>query len=276
MKIIVDSGSTKTVWRVVRSKTDFFTVNTNGMNPVRDSEEAMSAVVSQASSSMPECSIDQVFFYGAGCIPPYSDTLRRVLERALPGAQVAVESDMLGAARSLCGLEEGISCILGTGSNSCLYDGEKIIQNVSPLGWILGDEGSGAVLGRTLVGDLLKGQLPSALRDEFLQRYQLTQADIIEAVYRKPLANRFLASFVPFLADHREEEGIQALLVDAFRRFFRRNVAAYHREDLKVNFVGSVAYYFEKELSKAAEAEGFKMGRILRDPIDSLVDFHCF
>lgn len=276
MKIIVDSGSTKTVWRVVRSKTDFFTVNTNGMNPVRDSEEAMSAVVSQALSSMPECTIDQVFFYGAGCIPPYSDTLRRVLERAFPGAQVAVESDMLGAARALCGLEEGVSCILGTGSNSCLYDGVKIVQNVSPLGWILGDEGSGAVLGRTLVGDLLKGQLPSALRDEFLQRYQLTQADIIEAVYRKPLANRFLASFVPFLADHREEEGIQALLVDAFRRFFRRNVAAYHREDLNVNFVGSVAYYFEKELSKAAEAEGFKMGRILRDPIDSLVDFHCF
>ena len=276
MKLIVDSGSTKTVWRVALSKDQSFTVNTNGINPVRDSEEAMRAVVSQASSSMREYTIEQVFFYGAGCIPPYSVTLQHVLEQAFPGAQVVVESDMLGAARALCGLKEGIACILGTGSNSCCYDGEKIIQNVSPLGWILGDEGSGAVLGRTLVGDLLKGQLSPALLDEFLQRYHLTQPAIIEAVYRKPLANRFLASFVPFLADHREDEGIHALLVDAFRRFFRRNVAAYHRKDLAVNFVGSVAYYFEKELSMAAEAEGFKMGHVLRDPVEQLTKFHGF
>ena len=276
MNLIVDSGSTKTTWCVVLSKTNSFIVTTNGINPVRDSEETMRAVVRQARSEIEkEYTFSHVFFYGAGCIPPYSDVLKRVLEQEFAGAQVAVESDMLGAARALCGVEEGIACILGTGSNSCYYDGSIIVRNVSPLGWILGDEGSGAVLGRTLVGDLLKGQLPSALRDEFLQRYNLTQAAIIEAVYRKPLANRFLASFVPFLADHREEEGIQALLIDAFRCFFRRNVAAYQRKDLPVNFIGSVAYFFEKELSKAAAAEGFQIGLVLREPIEKLALFHA-
>ena len=143
MKIIVDSGSTKTVWRVVRSKTDFFTVNTNGMNPVRDSEEAMSAVVSQASSSMPECSIDQVFFYGAGCVEPFSQRVRQALAQVFPQATIHVESDLLGAAHALFGHQPGIACILGTGSNTCLYDGKSITDNIPPLGYILGDEGSG-------------------------------------------------------------------------------------------------------------------------------------
>lgn len=288
MILIADSGSTKTTWCVVFSDAVSFTVHTLGINPVRDGEDAIRVVFHNAkkaidaeriqgrASSFADDSIEHLFFYGAGCIPPYSVALQRVLEQTFPGSDVSVNSDMLGAARALCGLKEGIACILGTGSNSCLYDGNTIVRNVSPLGWILGDEGSGAVLGRTLVGDLLKGQLPTALCNEFMQRYQLTQSDIIEAVYRKPLANRFLASFVPFLAEHRDEEGIHALLVDAFRRFFRRNVSAYQRWDLPVNFVGSVAYYFEKELTIAAEEEYFKIGLILREPMDKLVIYHRF
>ena len=288
MILIADSGSTKTTWCVVIEGAVSFTVRTLGINPVRDGEDVIRTVVHKAkeaidaeriqgrASSFADDGIEQLFFYGAGCISPYSVALQHVLEQTFPEAQVSVNSDMLGAARALCGLKEGIACILGTGSNSCFYDGANIIKNVSPLGWILGDEGSGAVLGRTLVGDLLKGQLPTALCNDFLQRYQLTPSGIIEAVYRKPLANRFLASFVPFLAEHREEEGIHTLLVDAFRSFFSRNVAAYQRQDLPVNFVGSVAYYFERELAIAAEKENFKIGLILREPMDKLVIYHCF
>lgn len=287
MYLIVDSGSTKTAWCVALPGGLSFTVGTAGINPVRDGEEAVQAVVSDASSLISDELIvgrassfaaqrcfERIFFYGAGCIPPYSDVVSRALARAFPGAQVAVESDLLGAARALCGHDEGIACILGTGSNSCLYDGRRIVANTSPLGWILGDEGSGAVLGRTLVGDLLKGQLDGALKRAFFERFALTQGDVIEHVYRQPLANRWLASLVPFLAEHRSDEGIHALLVGSFRSFFHRNVAAYGRKDLPVGLVGGVAWQFQPELCEAAEAEGFMLGRVLKQPIELLREFH--
>ena len=288
MKLIVDSGSTKTTWCILLPSSETLEVQTMGINPVRDDEHTLQTVIQEAraaieakvnggqtSSSKPETSFSQVHFYGAGCIPPYSATVCHALEEAFLGAQVSVESDLLGAARALCGHSEGIACILGTGSNSCLYDGQRIVQNVSPLGWILGDEGSGAVLGRMLVGDLLKGQLPAALREAFEARFLLTPASIIESVYRQPLPNRFLASLVPFLAEHRSEAPVRDFLVREFRRFLSRNVASYARHDLLVNFVGGVAYQFEDELRTAVLLENFMMGRVERAPIGSMVHFHA-
>lgn len=289
MKLVVDSGSTKATWIWMRQGKDDVKVDSVGINPVRDDKETIERIVEGVAATLGcyEAVVPmgepmgaaaggemQVFFYGAGCVAPYTEVVRDVLERVFKGAQVCVESDLLGAARALFGVKEGVACILGTGSNSCYYDGEKIVGNVSPLGWILGDEGSGAVLGRTLVGDLLKGQLGEDLKEAFFERFQLTQTDIIDRVYRQPLANRFLASLVPFLVEHREDAGIHALLVSAFRSFFRRNVAAYNRSDLPVSFVGGIAGQFECELREAAESEGFKVGEIERQPIVGMVAYH--
>lgn len=263
--LIADSGSTKTSWLW-----EGHILETLGINPVRDCDEAIAHVL----DTLPPMQPKQVFFYGAGCIPPHSERLRALLQARFPQAHIAVESDMLGAARALCGHNEGIVCILGTGSNSCLYDGQHITANVSPLGYILGDEGSGAVLGRTLVGDLLKGQLGEPLRQAFLDDFQLTLSDIINKVYREPMPNRFLASLTPFLARHRNEEGIHQLITKEFSRFLQRNVAQYQRTDLPLHFAGSIAHAFASELHEAATRSGHRIGRILQHPILDLALFH--
>ncbi len=274
--LIADSGSTKTSW-ILTDGTTRRELETMGINPVRDSEEEIERTIDLLTSGpTPTLSLvgrGMVFFYGAGCIPPYSDVVRRVLERRFPEAEIHVESDLLGAAHALCGCKEGIACILGTGSNSCLYDGQRIVENVSPLGWILGDEGSGAVLGRRLVGDVLKGQFSPALCQSFADETGLTRARIIDKVYREPMPNRFLASLVPFLGRHRDDEEVHQFLMNEFRRFLRRNVAAYRRPNLPVGFVGGIASSYEEELSEALRLEGMTLGRILKRPIDNMVDY---
>jgi len=270
--LIADSGSTKTSW-VLTDGTRREDYETLGINPVRDSEEDIEKVVASLPVATTHEGVERLYFYGAGCIAPYSDVVRRVLERRYAGAEVHVESDLLGAAQALCGREAGIACILGTGSNSCLYDGERIVENVSPLGWILGDEGSGAVLGRRLVGDVLKGQFSPALCRAFEEETGLTRAHIINKVYREPMANRFLASLVTFLGRHRDSDEVQAFLTGEFCRFLRRNVASYGRRDLPVCFVGGIASAFKEELSEALRREGYVLGRILKRPIDGMVDY---
>lgn len=249
-------------------------VQTVGINPVRDDEESIQRIVSAVAQEL-AADVGEIFFYGAGCVAPYSDAVSRCLQDSFPDAVVHVESDLLGAARALCGNAEGIACILGTGSNSCLYDGKNIVQNVSPLGWILGDEGSGAVLGRLFVGDILKNAYHKSLCSSFLRYHKLTQAEIIDRVYRQPQANRFLASLVPFISRVQDDREVHAFLVREFRRFFHRNVVPYKRPDLRVNFVGGVAAAFEKVLCEAADKERLTLGFVEPQPIQRLYDFHC-
>ncbi len=266
MILIADSGSTKTSWRL-----DGQRIETVGLNPVRDSEEQIASVVDQ----LPDAPVSSIHFYGAGCIEPYSQHIRASLERKFPSATtIEVESDMLGAARAMCRHEEGLVGILGTGSNSCLYDGNRIVANVSPLGYILGDEGSGAVLGRRLVGDLLKDQLDDALKEQFLQDFGLTPALIIDKVYRQPLPNRFLASLVPFLERHRQHAAIHQLLVDEFDHFLQRNILSYGCPHLPLHLVGGIAATYRDELAEAADSLHIHIGRVLKTPIDALVAFH--
>ncbi|MCR5180842.1 MAG: ATPase [Bacteroidaceae bacterium] len=283
MILIADSGSTKTTWLFLTDDKTQVRVETTGINPVRDSESQIREVIGNlntlfagqtAQIHASDCRKLKVFFYGAGCIPPYSKVVEKILMDSFAGASVVVESDLLGAARALCGREEGVACILGTGSNSCLYDGTDIVAQTPALGWILGDEGSGAVLGRRLVGDVLKRQLPEHLCESFWTRFHLSQADIIEQVYRGAQPNRFLASLVSFLADQASEPAIHAFLVEEFRRFLRRNVLAYHRADLPVSFVGGVASQFSSELKEAARSEGLLVGSILRNPVDGMMKYH--
>ena len=287
MKLIVDSGSTKTSWRLQLESGIPFPIETIGVNPVRDDAEAVHQVIITAARSFERelplfqhqdftaSSVSEVYFYGAGCVQPYSEVVRESLSEGFPRAKLFVESDLLGAARALCGHSEGIACIMGTGSNSCLYDGEKIVKNVSPLGWILGDEGSGAVLGRLFVGAVLKQQFHKSLCTSFLKYHNLTQADIIARVYRQPLPNRFLASLVPYISRVQGDREVRPFLLREFRRFFKRNVLAYRRPDLPVNFVGGVAAAFEDLVREAAEKEKLTFGFIEKSPIDKIYQYHC-
>ena len=288
MLLIADSGSTKTSWLLRREGREDICFESRGVNPVRDDAAVIAGVVSGVASTLvsylavePEfrgtgcwASALRVFFYGAGCIEPFKGAVARALRESFAGAQVVVESDLLGAARALCGHSEGLACILGTGSNSCLYDGRDIVANVAALGWILGDEGSGSVLGRRLVSDALKGELGDDLRASFLERFSLTPSEIIDRVYRQPQANRFLASLVPFLVENRSEMRIHELIIDSFRSFLCRNVKKYNRADLPVNFVGGVAWQFADELAEVVEQEGFTMGRVERSPILLMAAYH--
>jgi len=275
--LIADSGSTKTDWILTTSENSILEVETLGINPVRDSRDAIFDIIkNHLASQLPEeYKVDQIFFYGAGCIDPYKKNVAEVLISIFGSdTRIAVESDLLGAARALCGNQAGIACILGTGSNSCLYDGKEIIANTSPLGYILGDEGSGAFLGKTLVGNILKKIFSQKLQDSFFKKYDLTPSIIINKVYREPMPNRFLASLVPFLAEHREEPEIHDMLIGAFRLFFERNVKAYRHPEMEINCVGSIAFYFNDEITDAAAKEGLKMGKILQKPAQDLAFFH--
>ena len=231
-------------------------------------------VSQQLLPQLPAADLPQaVCFYGAGCMPPFSQSVLSVLQEVL-GCEAEVESDLLGAARALCGEEPGIACILGTGTNSCHYDGHTIVRQTPPLGYILGDEGSGAYLGKILLGDLFKGFLPEALRADFMSTYRMQVPDVIDRVYRQPAANTFLASLVPFIAKHREEPAIHALLTNAFRLFLQRNIASYRQPQLPIHFVGGVAFQFSDELQEAILLEAMTMGHILRRPIEKMTEYH--
>ena len=279
MYLIADSGSTKTDWCLCNQGTVLQNIQTQGINPYHQSEEAIETVLRE--ELRPQLSLQKgtrlsITFYGSGCANDTAcNRIKEALTKVLDTKDVTIHSDLLGAARALCGHQEGIACVLGTGSNSCLYNGKEIIANTPPLGYILGDEGSSAVLGRHLVGNCLKNQLPEALRDEFLTEYELTQEIILEKVYRQPLANRFLASLTPFLSKHREVPEIHQLLVDSFTDFFVRNVKQYRRPWLPIHFVGSIANVFSAELKEAAESLGMELGTIMRSPMEGLIKYHC-
>lgn len=281
MILIADCGSTKIDWCVLSNEKKVAKqVFTMGMNAVMLTEEEMRGRI--CAELLPELGglvgdIEAVYFYGAGCLAPeVCGNVASALRANLPSAgTVEVYSDLLAAARALCGHKAGIACILGTGANSCYYDGTSIVKNVSPLGFILGDEGSGAVLGKLFLGDVLKNQMPEAVAEEFLAEYNLTLLDVIRRVYKEPQANRFLASVTPFLSSHLDVPEIRALVLGAFRAFFRRNVKQYENSgERTANFVGSIAYYFRPVLEEAAEAEGFTVGLVYKSPMEGLVKFH--
>ena len=279
MILIADSGSTKTDWCVVEKGELVQQIFTKGTNPFFQSEEEISNEI--ATALLPELKTNEfeaVYFYGAGCgFPDKIAVVHRALTKHLNVAgNVEVATDMLAAARGLCGREAGIACIMGTGSNSCYYDGESIVANVSPLGFILGDEGSGACLGKLMVGDLLKNQMTPELKEKFLAQFNLTPADIIDRVYRKPFPNRFLASLSPFLAQNINEPCVHELVLNSFKAFFKRNIMQYENyQNLKVNLIGSVAFYYKEVLAEAAEAMGIQVGTIIQSPMEGLIKYHA-
>lgn len=283
--LVADSGSTKTAWALVDiGRGELVRFTTLGLNPFFQGEDEMALVfrrvVEEVESFIEDGnSLAAVYFYGAGCTPEKSSFMKQCirigLDRFSP-SRIEVSSDLLAAARALCGEEQGIACILGTGSNSCYYDGREIVSNVSPLGYVLGDEGSGAVLGKLFVGDLLKKQLPDSLRVQFLERYSLTPGEIIERVYRQPFPNRFLAGFSPFLHENLALPSVRLLVKSAFEAFFRKNVMQYgeYCKKYEVHFTGSVAYFYQELLCEVANSLELRLGRIDLSPLDGLIRFH--
>ena len=273
MKLIADSGSTKTAWAVVENPNNV--IKTDGINPIfMDSDTIESTLRSQLMPNIAE-TITEVYFYGAGCANEEKiNVVRTAIQSVFGEIKVEIASDLLGAARGLCGHQSGIACILGTGSNSCLYENDNISWNVPALGFILGDEGSGAVLGKLLMGNIFKNQLPEAIKEDFVQTYGYNMMDVIEKVYRQSLPNRFLASFGPFISKHIAVPEMYNMVYDALESFIVRNVKQYPTEKYAVNFTGSIAYYFSDILKELSEKHNFKIGRIAQDPLEGLVEYH--
>lgn len=273
--LISDSGSTKTDWCVVEKERVIRRISTRGINPFFQTVEEISEEIEMnLLPHLHSLSLDSVVFYGAGCaFPEKNEIIKQAFSRYLP-VPVEVGSDLLGAARALCGTEPGIACILGTGSNSCLYDGKKIVRNISPLGFILGDEGSGAVLGKLLVGDILKNQFPAYLREKFFSEFNLTPRMILEKVYGESFPNRFLAGLSLFLARNIDEPAVRKLVSNSFRAFFVRNVMQYAYKKYPVHLMGSVAAGYERILREVASSLNIGIGTVIGSPMQGLIAFH--
>lgn len=276
MILIADSGSTKTDWVLHDSNSIVARVKTQGLNPtLQESEEIYNILKEELADKISSDAPDTIYFYGAGCAyEGANERMRTALSKIFTTKKIEINSDLLAAARALCGHEEGIACILGTGSNSCLFNGKKIVENTPSLGYILGDEGSGAYLGRQLVSDCIKKQLPADICKKFLTQYNLTIAGILERVYHEPLPNRYLASFAPFLAENRNNAEIKALLKHCFTLFFQRNTMIYRRSWLPIHIVGGIGITFANELKETAESLGLSIGNIVESPMNGLIEYH--
>lgn len=276
MIIIADSGSTKTTW----SLTDPISgttrsVITAGINPFYQDEASIYSLIKEAFGDA-SGSIDKIWFYGAGCAnPDVNQIVNNALVRFFNPRSAEVASDLMAAARSLCKHSEGVVAILGTGSNSCYYDGKNIKAQVSPLGFILGDEGSGAVLGKRLLADILKNQLPKNIVQNFFEEYPLKQADILDHIYKKPFPNRYAAGFTKFIAQHVDEPYLQSMVQMEFRAFLQRNILQYDAaKRLPLNATGSIAWHFRDQLVEAAKNLGITIGMVVQDPMPGLLEYH--
>ncbi len=291
MQLIADSGSTKTDWAIVTGASQPVVLNTQGINPVHQSREEIVRILREEFVSLMASNPEvqklrssailtpqfplAVYFYGSGIRPEMESLMTVLLQETFPQAQtIEAHSDLLGAARALCGRNEGIACILGTGANSCLYDGNMIVKHTPALGYILGDEGSGAVLGKRFIHDLYGGLLSDKIRETFEKETKLTLAEIIKRVYRQPLANRFLASLSEFITNHLDDSGVRGVVVQNLVDFLRYHISPYNRQDLPVSFVGSIAWHYQNELREAADRLGFKLGTVLKTPLAGLIRYH--
>lgn len=277
-KLIADAGSTNVEWSLIDADgtvaQSFVTVGLNALlSPADEIDKAFKEVSQKVNTGF---HIDEIHYYGAGCANDnICDKINLSLHKIWDDAVCQVNSDLLGAARSLLKDKKGIACILGTGSNSCLYDGANIISHVPSLGYVLGDEGSGAALGKRLVSDVFKSQLPANIAEAFLEEYKLTQNDILQKIYREPSPNRFLASFVPFLSGNLWNPYIYSLVLKELTKFMKRNVAVYNgAHSLDICFTGSIAFHFEKILREAASSVGYRVTKVTKSPMSGLVEYH--
>lgn len=276
MKILVDSGATKANWVAVSEGKTLHQLQTQGISPYFLSDEGIVDVLREVRRSIPE-PVNELYFYSTGC---KAEDQRRRMNQLLrlmfqEATQVQVETDLLAAARAMSQREPGIVCILGTGSNACRYDGSQIVETAGGLGFILGDEGSGAGIGKELIRSFLNREMPENLREDLNEQYHLTRDNILQSVYQLPYPNRFLATFAPFAFEHRQEPSIRDLLDRQFSLFFQRSVLLLEAcQQLPVHFVGSVAQFFQEEIARNAVPFGLHLDRFQQDPMPGLIQYH--
>ena len=276
IKLICDSGSTKAEWCLLNGKSKKI-VTTQGLSPYFLTTQQIQQIIEK--ELMPKIKniiIDEVFFYGTGCSNPENvKSVKKAISLVFSKAKVTVDHDLMGAAKALCGSNKGIACILGTGSNSCFYNGKKIVKNSPGLGYILGDEGSGAYLGKKVIQYFLYKTFDEDLMDRFNAKYATNSVDILNHVYKQPLPNRYLASFVPFLIENRGHYMIENIIEDAFNDFFFNHIYKYRESwQMPINFVGSVAFGFKDVLKEMCNAYELQLGIVIKKPMDGLIKYH--
>jgi glucosamine kinase len=277
MILIADGGSTKSSWCQLDEAGNRVHFNTEGYNP--DFIDT-AGVIASLNKNLPETlhreEVTEVFYYGAGVSSAKkAEVLAQAMRQVFPQAKVTVDHDLLASARALLGNKPGFAAILGTGTNSCLYDGTRITHNVDSLGYFLGDEGSGSFIGKRLLRDYLRGLLPDGLQEIFQEEFKLTREDILDRLYNQPLPNRFLASFAKFTYDHNNISYCREIVLQGFETFFENIVRHYpNYQDYTFNCIGSVGYNFRDALVQVAKSHQMEVGKIIRSPIDDLVTFH--
>lgn len=277
MIIIADGGSTKTSWCLITESNSKVYFNTEGYNPYfSDTPTIISSLRKNLPENLQKTEVREVYYYGAGCSTPENNEIVAAAMRAVfTNAKVKVGHDLLAAARALLGVDAGFAAILGTGTNTCYYDGNDVTMNIDSLGYFLGDEGSGSSLGKRLLRDYMRGYLPEGMAQIFKETYGLNNEDIFDHLYNKPLPNRFLANFSKFLYENNNFSYSREVVKESFDTFFRNLVCHYpDYQKHTFNCVGSVAYNFRDILEEVSLEHGMEMGTIIRSPIDNLVYYH--
>ncbi|HMR57601.1 MAG TPA: N-acetylglucosamine kinase [Cyclobacteriaceae bacterium] len=278
MFLIADSGSSKTEWRLISEDSQILArVQTVGLNPYFLSYEKIVEVLYKTIQPLTE-TVDNVYFYGAGCgLSVKAEIVKRaILETIKVKKSCEVEGDMLGTARSVLKDKSGVACILGTGANSCVYNGQVITENIPSLGYILSDWGSGSVLGKDFISLILQEKLPPSILEDFHNTFQLNRAGILDSIYKKSLPNRFLASFAPFLLKYSEEPMCREIITSNFRSFFEYYVLRYSNlpEPRRISFTGSIAFNFRAYLHEVAGQMGIAIDEIQQNPMNGLIRYH--
>ncbi len=276
LKLIADSGATKTEWRLV-GKGSFKSFLTIGLSPYHmDRVQIRETLLKAFPKTLLKKEIVSIHYYGTGCkTKANANIVKKALEDVFPDTAVHVTHDLMGAAIATCGNKPGIACILGTGSNSCAFNGKKILLNSPGLGYSLGDEGSGAYLGRKVVQHFLYGTFDAPLMKSFKDHFKTDKNEILQKVYKEPFANRYLASFTIFLSMHRGHFIIENIIEDGLRDFFEQHLGSYpQRFSSPSHFVGSIAFYFKDKIAELCHDFGFKLGVVIKQPMDGLVAYH--
>jgi N-acetylglucosamine kinase-like BadF-type ATPase len=276
IKLIADSGATKAEWCLLNDG-EKKTIITQGISPYfLTTEQIIDLLLKELKPKLKNVEVDEINYYGTGCAnPENAKSVKKALLKVFPGAKAEVTHDLMAAARALCGKKKGIACILGTGSNSCYYDGKKIVKNSPGLGYILGDEGSGAYLGKKVIQYYLYGTFDDELRGRFDAAYTTNTKEILEQVYKKPLPNRYLAGFCQFLAENRGHYMIENIIEDGLNDFFFNHLCKYRETwTLPVSFAGGVAFGFQDVLKQLCNSYEFELGIIMKNPMEGLVRYH--
>lgn len=276
IQLIADSGSTKCEWCLLEGEHKK-TVFTPGMSPYfLSSEQMLGLLQTELMPHLHNKTVEAVYFYGTGLANiTHAKAMRKLLQQLFPHASIQVEHDLLAAARATCGVQKGVACILGTGSNSCYFNGKKIVKNNPGLGFILGDEGSGAYLGKKVLQYYLYNTFDKDLRARFDAKFVTTPKEILENVYMKPLPNRYLASFALFLSENRGHYMIENILEDGLNDFFFTHLCKYNESwTMPIHFVGGIAYGFRDVLQLLCANYEFELGKIFRNPMEGLVQYH--